>query len=504
MTRWDGSADVIVVGCGYAGAIAAISAHDEGAKVLVFEKMPDAGGISVCSFGGVRTAHDAAAAFVYLKRTNQGTAPDVLLRTLARGMAGLPRRVEALARAAGATTSLRPSPANYPFAGNDTFAFSNIETIDGFDASKAYRQVRGAPGGVLLFEVITRNLAKRNIAVHTRSAVERLLRDKGGALQGLAVRSGRVMKNIRARRGVVLACGGFEGDPAMQRAFWPEGAVMPAAFRGNTGDGIRMAQALGADLWHMWHYHGSYGFRHPDPAYPFGIRTKRLPDWQPGTPLRGDVRMPWILLDRRGRRFMNEYDPYVQDTGARPFARYDPLAQDYAAMPAWLVADVDGAAMYPFGRPTSHARGVSYDWSADNAREIELGILRRADDLGELARATGTDVAVLGASLARWNAACAAVRDEDWARPPTSMMPIARLPFVFAPVWPIVSNTQGGPVHDAAQRIVRPDGMVIPRLYAAGEMGSVFGHLYMSGGNIAECFVGGRIAGIGAARQPTR
>lgn len=501
MTPWDQTADVLVVGCGYAGAIAAISAHDAGAKVLLFEKMPDPGGISVCSFGGVRTAHNAAAAFAYLKRTNQGSAPDVLLRTLARGMAGLPQQVDALARVAGATTSLRPSPANYPFEGNGTFAFSNIETLEGFDPATSYRQVRGAPGGVLLFEVIMRNLAKRGIAVQTRSAGQRLLCDKSGVLRGLAVRSGRSVKNIRARRGVVLACGGFEGDAAMQRAFWPEGAVMPAAFRGNTGDGIRMAQTLGADLWHMWHYHGSYGFRHTDPAYPFGIRTKRLPDWQPGTLLRGDVSMPWILLDRRGRRFMNEYDPYVQDTGARPFARYDPMTQDYAAMPAWLVADAAGAALFPFGRPTSHARGIAYDWSPDNTKEIELGILRRAGDLGELARATGIEQATLGAALARWNAACAAARDEDWARPPTSMLPIARPPFVFAPVWPIVSNTQGGPVHDAAQRILRPDGRPITRLYAAGEMGSVFGHLYMSGGNIAECFVGGRIAGIGAARE---
>ncbi len=502
MIAWDQTADVLVVGCGYAGAIAAIGAHDQGAKVQLFEKMPDPGGISVCSFGGVRTANNASAAFAYLKRTNQGTAPDRLLRTLARGMAGLPKQVDALARVAGATTSLRPSAANYPFEGNETFAFSNIETVEGFDAAKSYRQVRGAPGGVLLFEVIMRNLAKRGIEVQTRSAVQRLLCDKSGVLQGLAVRSGRSVKSIRARRGVVLACGGFEGAAAMQRAFWPEGAVMPAAFRGNTGDGIRMAQTLGADLWHMWHYHGSYGFRHTDPAYPFGIRTKRLPDWQPGTPLRGDVSMPWILLDRRGRRFMNEYDPYMQDTGARPFARYDPGQQDYAAMPAWLIADAGGASMYSFGRPTSHERGIAYDWSPDNSKEIELGILRRARDLGELARATGIDPAALGASLARWNAACAAAQDEDWCRPPTSMMPIAKPPFVFAPVWPIVSNTQGGPVHDAAQRILRPDGTPIARLYAAGEMGSVFGHLYMSGGNIAECFVGGRIAGVGAAREP--
>jgi len=501
MTRWDETVDVVVVGCGYAGAVAAISANDAGADVLVLEKMPDPGGISVCSFGGVRAAKDADAAFTYLKRTNLDTAPDSLLRELSVGMTRLPAQVDALARSVGATTALRPSPANYPFPGNDTFGFINIESIPDFDATKSYPHVRGAPGGTLLYEVLRRNLAKRGIEIRTKSPVERLICGTDGSLQGLSYKAGRQTKTLRARRGIVLACGGFEADAAMQGAFWPEGGVMSAAYGGNTGDGIRMAQALGADLWHMWHYHGSYGFRHADPKYPFGIRTKRLPDWQPGTPLREDVRMPWILLDRRGRRFMNEYDPYVQDTGARAFARYDPVVQDYMAQPAWLVADADGTALYPFGRPTSHARGVDYAWSKDNAREIELGILKVARDIDGLAKGTGLPVGEIADSIGRWNAACAAGADTDWRRPPGSMMALKQAPFTYAPVWPIVSNTQGGPVHDRKQRILRPDGSPIARLYAAGEMGSVFGHLYMSGGNIAECFVGGRIAGRNAAAE---
>jgi predicted oxidoreductase len=69
-------------------------------------------------------------------------------------------------------------------------------------------------------------------------------------------------------------------------------------------------------------------------------------------------------------------------------------------------------------------------------------------------------------------------------------------------VWATLSNTQGGPVHDAESRIVDVYGKPIPRLYAAGELGSSFGHLYLSGGNIAECFVTGRIAGRDAAFLP--
>lgn len=493
-------ADVVVVGCGYAGAFAAIAAHDAGARVVVLEKMPDPGGISVCSFGGVRTAENANAAFAYLKRTNGDSAPDGLLRALARGMVAAPRTLVRLAKPFGAITAVRSSPGNYPFDGHDTFGFVTVDHIPGFDPARAYPHVVGAPGGRMLFRLLELALAARGIVPMTRTPVTRLTTEDGRVV-GVEARRGRRALVVRARRGVILACGGFEGAPEMQARHWSFGPVANAAFRGNTGDGIRMAQALGAELWHMWHFHGSYGFRHPDPSYPFGIRTKRLPDWTPGTPLRGDVRMPWVLLDKRGRRFMNEYEPYLQDTGARPFGAYDPVRQTFAALPAWLVADADGARMWPFGRPTSHERGVRYEWSADNGAEIANGMLKVAADLDALAAGTGMPRADLEASLAAWNAACAAGADAAFDRPPTSMVPILTPPFVYAPIWPIVSNTQGGPVHDARQRILNVDGAPIPGLHAAGELGSLFGHLYMSGGNIAECLVGGIIAGREAAAR---
>lgn len=62
-------------------------------------------------------------------------------------------------------------------------------------------------------------------------------------------------------------------------------------------------------------------------AYTFGVRVKRLPDWTPGGGLREDVAMSWILVDGDGLRFMNEYDPYMQDTGHRPFEFFDPVRE---------------------------------------------------------------------------------------------------------------------------------------------------------------------------------
>jgi succinate dehydrogenase/fumarate reductase flavoprotein subunit len=499
--HWDEETDVVVVGCGYAGAVAALSAHDDGARVVLIEKMREPGGISVCSAGGVRVAEDANAAFDYLRETNGGTTPDALLRTVADGMAEVETFVRALGHGTGAVISRRRAAGNYPFAGHRTFGFVYVDDIPGIDPARVYPHVRGSKAGALLFHVLQYNLDRRSIAVRAETPARRLFADAAGIVRGVQVESGGRLRSIRATRGVILACGGFEADHELQAQFWQEKPVLTAAVRGNTGDGIRMAQELGADLWHMWHYHGSYGFKHPDPAYPFGIRTKRLPDWLPGEGPRGDVVMTWIVVDRGGRRFMNEYPPYLQDTGARPLEPYDAERQRYGRIPSWLITDEAGRKRYSLGRPTYNDPEALFEWSADNLAELELGILRRAATIPELARLIEVNADILAETLTRWNQACARQSDPEFGRPPSSMMPIAEPPFYAAQLWPVVSNTQGGPRHDERQRIIDAFGAPIPRLYAAGELGSVFGHLYMSGGNLAECFIGGQIAGREAATQ---
>lgn len=489
--------DVVVVGYGFAGANAAIAAADACASVLLVERTAAPGGISICSAGGIRVAKDEAAAFAYLAATCAGTTPAPVLATLARGMTEIGAHVRAMGEICGAVVSERASPGNYPFPGADTFGFVYVDAIPGFDPAAFYPAVRGSPAGALLFRLIERNVAARPIRVRTGVRARRLLRE-GERITGVLTETAAGEERLVARRGVVLACGGFEADPAMQAQYWEGGPALNAAFPANTGDGIRMAQAVGADLWHMWHYHGSYGFRWPDPAWPFGIRVKRLPDWTPGTD-RPVPAMPWIVVDRDGRRFMNEYQPYLQDTGARPLGLMDPTRQLRPRDPAWLVTDAMGLALYPFGKPTSHAPGMALEWGPDNMCARELGLFREAADPAALARVLGMAPDVLPATIAAWNEACARGRDEVLGRPPTSLHPLATPPFFAAPVEKVVSNTQGGPVHDERQRVLDPFGAPIAGLWAAGELGSVFGHLYLSGGNIAECFIGGAIAGREAA-----
>jgi succinate dehydrogenase/fumarate reductase flavoprotein subunit len=140
-----------------------------------------------------------------------------------------------------------------------------------------------------------------------------------------------------------------------------------------------------------------------------------------------------------------------------------------------------------------------YEWSDDNLKEIENCILHRADTIDQIADAMGIRRGVLRATVDRWNLMCEHGEDEDAGRPPETMMPLRTPPYVYASVWPIVSNTHGGPRHDVHQRVLDVWGGPIPRLYAVGELGGFFGHLYLSSGNFAECFVGGWTAGRHAA-----
>jgi succinate dehydrogenase/fumarate reductase flavoprotein subunit len=509
-SRWadsfDEEFDVVVAGYGYAGAISAVEAARSGAKVLLIEKTAVPGGISICSYGAVRSAHDKSKAFQYLKLTNGDRTPDDVVRALADGMSEMEGYVRDLAKANGSeietTEEYGKNGANYPLPGYDTFYHTTVTWVPNFDARAVYPWANGAPGGPMMFKIVEDNVARYPIEIRFQTEALRLI--TAGAdneVVGVATRGAGGVSRIKARRGVVLACGGFEGSRELQEQFWEGKPILPAAARYNSGDGIRMSQDVGAAVWHMWHFHGAYGFRHTDESYPYAIRVKRLPDWIPGREQTATVKMAWILLDKTCRRFMNEYQPYTQDTAHRPMHLFDPVTQDYPRIPGYIVCDENGRKLYPLGRPTSNDKDLYYEWSADNKKEVELGILKTASTLSELAQKLGADPHSFEANIARWNEMCRAGNDGDFGRPSGTMVAINTPPFYGAQAWPVCSNTQGGPVHDAKQRIIDVYGDPIPRLYAAGEMGSAFGHLYMSGGNIAECFVTGRIAGRNAARH---
>lgn len=141
-TDFDEAFDVIVVGFGFAGGAAAIEASDRGCSVLLAEKMPDPGGISITAGGGIRTARDAEKAFAYLKASCDGRTDDAVLRVFARHLVTLDDHIRNLATVNGAECESREHHGNYPFPGYDTFGAIEVAAVPGFDPRVGYASTR--------------------------------------------------------------------------------------------------------------------------------------------------------------------------------------------------------------------------------------------------------------------------------------------------------------------------------------------------------------------------
>ena len=141
-----------------------------------------------------------------------------------------------------------------------------------------------------------------------------------------------------------------------------------------------------------------------------------------------------------------------------------------------------------------------YEWSKDNSVELEKGWIKKADTLAELAAQIGMNGDTLSKTVSRWNAFTASGKDEEFGR--TLMLTgLDEGPYYAVQMSPSMLNTQGGPRRNERAQIVRPDGTPIPRLYSAGELGSIYSYLYQGTGNIGECLAFGRIAARNAVGE---
>jgi succinate dehydrogenase/fumarate reductase flavoprotein subunit len=195
----DETYDVVVVGFGFGGGISALNAAQRGAKTLLIEKSTVPGGLSICSYGAVRSARDPEQAFQYLQATNGGRTPDDVLRALAQGMSEIESYVRELAKASNAviTTSieanevakksgtpydhekrpLRHIGANYPLPGTKTFYHTSVVDVPGFTASEHYPWANGAPDGPKLFKIVHDNLVKQGVEIRLGVSALRLIAD---------------------------------------------------------------------------------------------------------------------------------------------------------------------------------------------------------------------------------------------------------------------------------------------------------------------------------------
>jgi succinate dehydrogenase/fumarate reductase flavoprotein subunit len=463
----------VVLGTGFAGLAAAISATDEGAKVLILEKMPKAqeGGNSIISGNMWWTPTSADGGVTYIKALCAGLTDDTYIQNLAQEMAKLNDWLATLNITAQALGIFQPE---YP-------------ELPGSDSVRTWSN-----RGSTLWQPLKDAVTQRNVNILYETPAVDLIQDPSTReVKGVVATSGGKSINIKSKRGVILACGGFEFDHALQAQYLPAWPVYCQGTPGNTGDGIKMAQKAGAALWHMNNALAHVGCFVPDPTDPKSI------------PISLTLPNNCILVDKFGSRFMNEKREERHGFGHKEYLFFfDGLKQAFSRIPCYGILDATGIATKLAGGLMGWygSKGAN-NWSANNSTEIANGWIKQGQTLAALGTAIGVDGTALNATVTRYNELCTAGTDDDFGRSATTLKALTTAPYYAIPIYPLMYNTQGGPRRNEKSQVIDPFGEPIPRLYSAGELGSGWGWMYNGGGDAAEAVVTGRIAGGNAAGE---
>jgi 3-oxosteroid 1-dehydrogenase len=531
VTDWDNTVDVVVLGSGGAGLTAALTAATSGASVAVYEKAATVGGTTAVSGGIVWIpAHGRASdgelpvedAMAYLRAQSLGFMDDELMETFVRTGAEMLDYVEAHSElrfeiAEGFPDYKPELPGGRPSGGRSLNAkpfdlsllgewreritsfpadFSNVG-IDAETRARIHASVDSEDGdycvaGTALIAGLVKGLLDAGVVPQTDARALQLIGD-ASRIAGVRINSDGKDLRVQARRGVVLATGGFEWDAKLVEAYLRgpmRGAVSPP---NNTGDGLRMAMAHGADLANM--------------GEAWWVPIVQLPgDTFQGHPRSRSVRLERtrprsIIVNRAGKRFLNEAGEYNSMAG--PFQYLDPR-DGYANDPAWIVFDSQHLKRYGFlGVPPGDE---APDWFSPSA------------DLAELEAKTGIDSAGLARTLASWNDSVAHETDPDFGRGSSAydgywgddkatttagktLGPIDTAPYYAVPVSIGAMGTKGGPRTDRDGRVLHVSGSPISGLFAAGNaMAGATGKAYGgAGGTLGPAMVFGYRAGLAVA-----
>lgn len=532
--QWDEAADVIVVGSGGAALTAALSAADSGADVLVLEKEDVLGGTTGVS-GGVlwvpNNDHLAEAgladtrddALSYIRRIADGraldesliavfvdTAPEMLRYLEAKTplrmqlVTNLPDYYMAIRdRIPGCqpfSRSVEPVP--YPARdelgvwadriaarstllslGATTTLVEDLAAMGGVSANLDELARREREGirvkGAALVACLLKALLDRGVQVQLSSPAQDLVVDDDGAVVGLAVAADGGTRLLGARRGVILACGGFEWNRDMVLGYLGYD-VQPLSPGGNTGDGHLMAMEAGALMGNMWGYWGQGAMF--DPAV-------TRPDGRPAAQMMTGLGPGSIIVNRLGRRFM--HGGYTYNDFPKPYGNFD---QDHPGFPnrppGWVIFGASVKERQPI--LTMRPGEPAPDW------------LPRADTVRDLAKRIGLDPDVLEETVARFNEHAARGEDPDWNSPMPA--PVEGPPYYAIEQWPASLGTNGGCRINADGQVLGHRRAVIDGLYAAGNTSAAaLGGAYVGGGTpIASGATFGYLAGRHAASRPSR
>ncbi len=488
--QWDHEVDVLICGFGMAGSSAAIEAVDTDpkAEVLIIEKMSEryAGGNARASGQSLMINKNPQALKDYQRAMSQpNPIPEDMLDIWADRMSKLEPWIQARAEEVGAKFikgtgfSEREAVLEFPeFGAREAVAYTST--------------ILPIPSGVWL--AFKANVDKRPVKVMYETPLVDLVQDPDTLeVFGAIVEHKGQRAAIKARRGVVMAVGGYEANLEMQRNYCGYQEIHPLGTPGNTGDGIKILQKAGAELWHMRNNGQSGGIwpgiQHPE----FQTVFMRNFFWQS---------FGWLEICADNQRFYNETDELQLTHYKEKKHGFFTDTPHINAQPVHMIFDEETRLNHCMivKAFTWNVATEQLEWSDDNSAEIEKGWILKADSIAELAAKMGRDVAAVEATVAKYNEACAKGEDE-FGRHPATLQPIVKGPFYALKIVPAVVCTSGGGKRNMEGEVISTEGKPIPRLYEAGECGSMFSHLYQNGCYLTEAMISGRAAAKSAVSQ---
>ncbi len=457
---WDETYDVVIVGSGFAGMSAAAQALTRGASVVVLEKMPVAGGNSAIAGGGFACWTDA----LRLRETyelGEDSEERHKMDTLKGGdYFGIPSLVDVLVKGA-------PDAMNWMLEEGGLKLNKGLGRVGGHTAYRDHMAT-----GPRYLEALTRIAEKKGFTgVRKNHEVVRLWQDEtSGRILGVEVKVRAKTINIRAKKAVIVAAGGFGRDVDFRMSQVP---TLTAAYNstnqpGATADTLKMVREAGADVLHL--------------AFIQLFPTADAETGRIDRPALFPIQFPGfgaIYVSNAGKRFVSELE------------RRDVVAQAELATGdkhTWCVFNEE-----VFAKLTDRA---------EVERFAASGRVKRGETVKDLALVMGVNPENLEKTIAEHNAAVRSGRDEAFGKPMTgSMAEMTRGPFYAVTQWPSVHHCQGGVRINEKAQVLDVRGRPIPALYAAGEfVGGIHGNNRLGGNAIADCIVFGRAAGENAAR----
>ena len=495
-TSWDREADVVVVGFGGAGAAAAITAAQENlGTCIVLEAAPKdyaGGNTSVCGQWLYIPDPDDPAAHL---RALAGpyTVEDEYLETAGQMLYENLAWIQEL----GLVYNGKPNP--------------EYAEIDGYGAGLT-GSVEGGPDHQAIWKVLASTSDNLGVEVLYESRATSLVRnpETNEALGVIAQQSDGPLA-VKARKGVILSCGGFEGNPEMISQYYPIGMPRVCMFGSpyNRGDGFALVKPFGAQTWHENNF--------------FTHRLARVISYETdGTSLLNDYQSPnkfstdmfaskdFIQVGADGRRYMYEEvlctnrHGKLWTNGSYPFAWFPEPCYVIFGSRAF-----EGTSQ--FGTPDDENGWIMVhrpDLYVSLEEEVANGSIAKGETAEELAQKIGLPPEVLAATIETYNGYCADNFDPEFGRgqlydvtdevsqavvEPFDLVPL-EAPFYAFEIRPGLLHTLGGAKRTGRCEILDTDGNVVPRLYGAGEFGSIYSYLHTSGGAVGEALATGRTA----------